>query len=348
MESEAVLETLRALVARCGKWKHDADGTLLAQLPSSRGFIPIARATPEGAKYLVALLEASQHAVHSLESLLATVRTTRSENGELRHRLNEANAKRGKTADQLDLVKRSASGSERALRARLDDAKTSLDAAEAEIAELRAKVAELEDRVPDADAGEDAVEEELRNGGTWLGAVRTWLQWNTRDGATLPWTSTEHVAIPFNQFSEIALRVAVAAVVAERKQRGRESVQRAKVLRLELADAHVAQAYAAARVVLGAPSVITGLVCAVSRGDAETAARLASQVVAGVHAHQRDGAREALERVASRIDKELAGYGLTRSGGPDNFDEARAEGRDEAGAIVDEEINRLTEEEPKS
>lgn len=52
-------------------------------------------------------------------------------------------------------------------------------------------------------------------------------------------------------------------------------------------------------------------------------------------------AREALQRAADLIERELACYGLPRSGGPDSFDEARAEARDEAWGIVLDELERM-------
>lgn len=58
--------------------------------------------------------------------------------------------------------------------------------------------------------------DELRLGGTWLGAARSWMQSNVREGDTLTWGSNKQVSIEFSKFEEFALCVAVAAVSNER------------------------------------------------------------------------------------------------------------------------------------
>lgn len=59
---------------------------------------------------------------------------------------------------------------------------------------------------------------ELSNGGEWLGAARSWMQSNVPRGDTLTWSSGEPVTLPFCKLEELALRVAVAAVDAERER----------------------------------------------------------------------------------------------------------------------------------
>lgn len=64
-----------------------------------------------------------------------------------------------------------------------------------------------------------AVMQELKQGGDWLGAARSWMQSNVQRGDTLSWGSSETVHIPFCKLEEMALRVAAAAVAADRAKR---------------------------------------------------------------------------------------------------------------------------------
>ena len=73
-----------------------------------------------------------------------------------------------------------------------------------------------------------AVMQELKQGGDWLGAARSWMQSNVQRGDTLPWGSSETVHIPFCKLEEMALRVAVAAVAADRTKRSALPNQTAK------------------------------------------------------------------------------------------------------------------------
>ena len=63
------------------------------------------------------------------------------------------------------------------------------------------------------------VHDELSKGGEWLGTARRWLQSNVKGGDTLCWSSGEAVHIPFCKFEEFALKVATAAVAADRANR---------------------------------------------------------------------------------------------------------------------------------
>lgn len=63
-----------------------------------------------------------------------------------------------------------------------------------------------------------AVMADLERGGEWLGAARSWMQSNVPRGDTMTWGSGELVQIPFCKLEELALRVAVAAVAAERER----------------------------------------------------------------------------------------------------------------------------------
>jgi hypothetical protein len=62
---------------------------------------------------------------------------------------------------------------------------------------------------------------ELRKGGTWLCAARSWMQSNVQGGDTLCWTSPETVSLPFCQLAELALEAAAAAVAEDRRKQGR-------------------------------------------------------------------------------------------------------------------------------
>ena len=63
------------------------------------------------------------------------------------------------------------------------------------------------------------VYEELKCGGNWLGAARQWMQTNIKGGDVMLWNSTELVQIPFYKLEELAQKVAVAAVAADRNKR---------------------------------------------------------------------------------------------------------------------------------
>ena len=88
---------------------------------------------------------------------------------------------------------------------------------------LETELASLRSRAPDATVTRIEVEEDLRRGGSWLGAARNWLKWHVSD--TLQWDSPNFATIPFRRFEEFAREVAVAAVVAEREDRARESIK---------------------------------------------------------------------------------------------------------------------------
>lgn len=60
------------------------------------------------------------------------------------------------------------------------------------------------------------VNEELRQGGEWLGAARQWMQSNIKGGDTLTWSSGEPVYVPFCKLEELSLKVAQTAVYQER------------------------------------------------------------------------------------------------------------------------------------
>lgn len=64
-----------------------------------------------------------------------------------------------------------------------------------------------------------SVYDELKFGGKWLGAARSWLQSNVRKGDTLNWSSCEQVSIPFCDLEDFARCVAIAAVTEDRKNR---------------------------------------------------------------------------------------------------------------------------------
>lgn len=63
------------------------------------------------------------------------------------------------------------------------------------------------------------VHDEIKGGGEWLGAARTWLQNNVSGGDRLNWSSTENVSIPFCCFEDFARTVAAAAIEEDRKKR---------------------------------------------------------------------------------------------------------------------------------
>jgi len=60
---------------------------------------------------------------------------------------------------------------------------------------------------------------ELKSGGEWLGAARSWMQSNIHRGDTLCWGSGEPVQLPFCKLEEFALHVAAAAVAEDRRKR---------------------------------------------------------------------------------------------------------------------------------
>lgn len=64
------------------------------------------------------------------------------------------------------------------------------------------------------------VESEVKRGGDWLAAGRTWIKSNVRNGDTLTWGSTELVSVPFDSLHDLMLQVAVAAVTQERIRAG--------------------------------------------------------------------------------------------------------------------------------
>lgn len=64
-----------------------------------------------------------------------------------------------------------------------------------------------------------SVEEELAWGGSWLGAARTWIQWNVPNGDTVAWGGNSEVTLTIKQLEDMALAVAVAAIKKERERR---------------------------------------------------------------------------------------------------------------------------------
>lgn len=60
---------------------------------------------------------------------------------------------------------------------------------------------------------------ELQRGGEWLSRARSWMQSNVPRGDTLTWGSGEAVSIPFGKLEDLALQVAVAAVIEDRRKR---------------------------------------------------------------------------------------------------------------------------------
>ena len=61
--------------------------------------------------------------------------------------------------------------------------------------------------------------DEVKGGGEWLGAARTWLQSNVRNGDSMNWSSMEQVSVPFCDFEDFAREVAIAAIKQDRKRR---------------------------------------------------------------------------------------------------------------------------------
>lgn len=60
--------------------------------------------------------------------------------------------------------------------------------------------------------------EELKGGGEWLGAARSWMQGNIQRGDTICWGSGDLVSIPFCKLEEFARHVAIAAVDEDRRK----------------------------------------------------------------------------------------------------------------------------------
>lgn len=51
----------------------------------------------------------------------------------------------------------------------------------------------------------------LRRGGEWLGAARSWLQWNKRNGSDVTWGSLDEIKPPMTAADVDALAAEVAA-----------------------------------------------------------------------------------------------------------------------------------------
>ena len=62
------------------------------------------------------------------------------------------------------------------------------------------------------------VNAELAKGCDWLRSARTWMQSNVPRGDMLCWGDTQLVQVPFAALEELALTVAVAAVLSERRK----------------------------------------------------------------------------------------------------------------------------------
>lgn len=63
------------------------------------------------------------------------------------------------------------------------------------------------------------INEQLKHGGKWLGAARTWLQLNVKQGDSINWSSAQPVSVPFCDFEDFARHVAVAAIEEDRNKR---------------------------------------------------------------------------------------------------------------------------------
>ena len=61
----------------------------------------------------------------------------------------------------------------------------------------------------------------LHEGGEWLGAARTWLQWNTRNGDSVTWGSHDEIkpTLTVKMVEELAAHAAAAAINADRRVR---------------------------------------------------------------------------------------------------------------------------------
>lgn len=75
-----------------------------------------------------------------------------------------------------------------------------------------------------------AIYNELKTGGAWLGAARSWMQSNVKEGDTLEWGSGKMIHLPFCKLEEFAMRVAVAAVEEDRRKSSQLKSQPAWVL----------------------------------------------------------------------------------------------------------------------
>ena len=64
-----------------------------------------------------------------------------------------------------------------------------------------------------------SVSNDLRRGGKWLGAARTWMQSNIKNADSICWSSYESVTIPFCNLEDFAREVAIAAVIEDRAKR---------------------------------------------------------------------------------------------------------------------------------
>jgi hypothetical protein len=71
----------------------------------------------------------------------------------------------------------------------------------------------------------------LKSGGEWLGAARTWLQWNTRNGSSVTWGSRDWIDKAFTvvEIEDLAADVAAATM---RETAARVTTLEAEVRRL--------------------------------------------------------------------------------------------------------------------
>ena len=60
----------------------------------------------------------------------------------------------------------------------------------------------------------------IQQGGKWLGAARSWLQWNTRNGESVTWGSQDVIDPPMTvkMIEDLAAKVAEAAIEEETEQ----------------------------------------------------------------------------------------------------------------------------------
>ncbi len=67
----------------------------------------------------------------------------------------------------------------------------------------------------------DEIKKELRGGGSWLGAARSWLQWHKHNGGTVTWGSEEVLSPPMTvkDCEELARDAVAAAILQERRKR---------------------------------------------------------------------------------------------------------------------------------
>jgi hypothetical protein len=52
----------------------------------------------------------------------------------------------------------------------------------------------------------------MKKGGKWLGAARSWIQWNIPRGDSVTWGSDETVTVSIRQLEELAADVAAAVI----------------------------------------------------------------------------------------------------------------------------------------